>query len=174
MKENNIIKLRGHHLLCLQGYQGYGYDSEFEKNMTKIHKKLNITTINDNDNNDYTNNKNNENNKNKNNNIKIIVGDTADDLCAFCPNLKEGICAGNAEISIKNKKDLGKIIENNNHIIKLDSIVLKKSKVEKNKEYYFEDLISSVNNAFRRFEDVQEVCKDCKWIKQCLWYQSRK
>lgn len=169
MKENNIIKLRGHHLLCLQGYQGYGYDCKFGKNMTKIHKKLNIVTTNDNDDNDNSN----TNNKNNINNIKIIVNDIADDLCKFCPNLKEELCAGNAEISIKGEKNLEKIIENNNHIVKLDSIVLKKVKVKKNKEYYFKDLISIVNNVFKQLEDVKEICKDCEWINQCLWYQSR-
>ena len=30
------LVLRGHHLLCLQGFQGYGYDEDFVKNMTEI------------------------------------------------------------------------------------------------------------------------------------------
>jgi hypothetical protein len=34
--ENEVIKLRVHHLLCLQGYQGYGYDECFKKNLENI------------------------------------------------------------------------------------------------------------------------------------------
>ena len=36
------IKLRGHHLLCLQGFQGYAYDDSFVKNMTYINNLENL------------------------------------------------------------------------------------------------------------------------------------
>ncbi|MDD4594052.1 DUF1284 domain-containing protein [Methanobrevibacter acididurans] len=63
------IKLRAHHLLCLQGYQGYGYSDEFVKNMNYIVKIL----------------------KNKNNLVGLC--NSADDICKFCPNLNEkGFC----------------------------------------------------------------------------------
>ena len=60
--------LRGHHLLCLQGFQGYGYSEDFTKNMTKINlaRKSDATIIH--------------------------LTDSPDDICKSCPNLKNNIC----------------------------------------------------------------------------------
>ena len=62
------LVLRGHHLLCLQGFQGYGYDESFVENMTRINqlRKLTDTTI--------------------------SLTDSPDDICRSCPNLKDGLC----------------------------------------------------------------------------------
>lgn len=62
------LTLRGHHLLCLKGFQGYGYDEKFIQNMTKINllRKQEKTTI--------------------------LLTDSPDDICASCPNLKNNIC----------------------------------------------------------------------------------
>ena len=62
------LKLRGHHLLCLKGFQGYGYDENFTKNMTYINsiRKINTTEV------------------------SIVNG--PDDICMSCPNLKNDIC----------------------------------------------------------------------------------
>ncbi len=35
-----ITQLRGHHLLCLLGFQGMGYSPEFAANMARIHARL--------------------------------------------------------------------------------------------------------------------------------------
>ncbi|SDE29452.1 hypothetical protein SAMN02799630_05119 [Paenibacillus sp. UNCCL117] len=37
-----MIKLRGHHLLCLLGYRGMGYSDDFCVNMTAIYERLRI------------------------------------------------------------------------------------------------------------------------------------
>ena len=60
--------LRGHHLLCLQGFQGYGYDKAFVENMTVINqmRKLSGTTV--------------------------SLTDSPDDICKSCPNLKDNLC----------------------------------------------------------------------------------
>ena len=60
--------LRGHHLLCLKGFQGYGYDEAFVENMAEINskRKLKKTTI--------------------------TLTDSADDICKACPNLKNNLC----------------------------------------------------------------------------------
>lgn len=60
--------LRGHHLLCLQGFQGYGYDEDFVKNMSEINRirKLGDTTV--------------------------SITNEADDICKACPNLKDNLC----------------------------------------------------------------------------------
>lgn len=38
------IKIRAHHLLCFQGYQGYGYNDDFKANLEQIIKLINTTT----------------------------------------------------------------------------------------------------------------------------------
>lgn len=35
-----MIALRGHHVLCLLGYQGMGYSKEYIANMTQVHRRL--------------------------------------------------------------------------------------------------------------------------------------
>jgi hypothetical protein len=35
------LKIRAHHLLCFQGYQGYGYSKEFQDNLERIIKLIN-------------------------------------------------------------------------------------------------------------------------------------
>ena len=35
-----MFRLRGHHLLCLLGYQGMGYSAEYTENMTRLHQTL--------------------------------------------------------------------------------------------------------------------------------------
>ena len=153
MKENtNIIYLRGHHLLCLQGYQGYGYDEKFKSNIEMILKKLKDST------------------KMKN----VIVTESSDDICEFCPNLKENICCGELDISDKSAKNQEKISEINTNICKKDSIILKKSKLIKNKKYSYDELISIINKTFSSMIEAKEVCGECEWIDKCLWYQTRR
>ena len=62
------LKLKGHHLLCLKGFQGYGYDESFVENMILINseRKLPQTTV--------------------------SICECADDICSSCPNLVDGIC----------------------------------------------------------------------------------
>lgn len=60
--------LRGHHLLCLQGFQGYGYDKSFVENMTEINEIR------------------------KSENTLISLTNAPDDICKACPNLKDGLC----------------------------------------------------------------------------------
>ena len=82
------LTLRGHHLLCLQGFQGYGYDSNFIKNMTYI------------------------NDLRKNEDTIISVINDSDDICKYCPNLQNGICQNekqNQEIINMDNEVLSKI-----------------------------------------------------------------
>ena len=62
------LNLRGHHLLCLKGFQGYGYDENFVNNMNHINslRKKDSTTI--------------------------SLLSSPDDICSSCPNLKKDIC----------------------------------------------------------------------------------
>lgn len=60
--------LRGHHLLCLKGFQGYGYDENFVNNMNDVDSKR------------------------KSKNTTVLLTNTPDDICKACPNLKNEIC----------------------------------------------------------------------------------
>lgn len=62
--------LRGHHLLCVQGFRGMGYSDDFVKRMTEIVKDIRDNEI------DFS--------------IKVIAG--LDYACNACPHHGEKIC----------------------------------------------------------------------------------
>lgn len=82
--------LRGHHLLCLQGFQGYGYSEEFTKNMTEINLAR------------------------KSENTIIQLTDSPDDICKACPNLKNNICENELQNNniVKMDREVLKKIDN--------------------------------------------------------------
>lgn len=61
-----ILNLRGHHLICLNFFQGKGYDEIFIKNLEKCLNEI------------------------QKKEIKIIKG--PDDVCKSCPHLKKNRC----------------------------------------------------------------------------------
>lgn len=75
-----MIRIRGHHLLCIKGFNGYGYSKEFVENLQKIKERID-----------------------KEKNILIEITDNADDICRSCPRLIDGKC----EHEIKGKSDIG-------------------------------------------------------------------
>ena len=75
------IKLRGHHLLCLQGFQGYGYSKDFVLNMTRINELR------------------------KTNDCTITLTNEPDDICSACPNLKNNLCENEKQNEIIVKMD---------------------------------------------------------------------
>ncbi|MCQ2964224.1 MAG: DUF1284 domain-containing protein [archaeon] len=123
--------LRGHHLLCLKGYQGYGYDEDFVKNMSVI------------------------NNLRKNENTNIVVVDKPDDICKFCPNLKNNICENQSQ---------------NKRIIKKDNEVL--SKLDPKKIYNSKELFEEIDFLFNTKKVVDKICLECNWHSKCLFYQN--
>ncbi len=83
------MKIRAHHILCMQGFQGYGYSALFSKNMSEI-----IIELKDNPDKD----------------IKIIT--ECDEICKCCPHKKHDICKNfisNFMIKILDKKVLKKL-----------------------------------------------------------------
>ncbi len=68
-----MIKLRYHHLLCVPRFEGKGYSEDFCRNLADIKERLNTENY--------------------------MLTDSADDICAACPNLINGICKDNKKVS---------------------------------------------------------------------------
>jgi len=66
------VRIRGHNLLCIQGFVGKGYSPEFVANMTRVIESLGPDTL-------------------------VTVDATPDALCSSCPNLAESGCALHGE-----------------------------------------------------------------------------
>ena len=127
------IKLRGHHLLCLLGFQGYGYSEDFVSNMTHINEKR------------------------KSKDCIITLINEADDICSSCPNLKGNFC--------ENEKQ-------NEIIVKMDDEIL--SHFNSKKEYNSVELFKEVSLKFNTLKSVENVCNNCKWENECLFYKKLK
>ncbi|MBR0059444.1 MAG: DUF1284 domain-containing protein [Methanobrevibacter sp.] len=124
------IKLRGHHLLCLLGFQGYGYSEDFVFNMTQINEKR------------------------KSKDCIITLTNEADDICSSCPNLKDNIC--------ENEKQ-------NEIIVKMDNEIL--SHFDSKRKYNSLELFKEVSLKFNTLKSVENVCNNCKWENECLFYK---
>lgn len=71
-----MIKLRPHHLLCTQAYEGKGYSDDFTKNMTLITNRLRSEK-----------------------NIAVQIVFWTDDICAKCPNMAgENCCVSDEKV----------------------------------------------------------------------------
>jgi len=71
------IKLRPHHLLCTQSYNGKGYSTDFVKNMTAV-----TTYLRNND------------------NASVEIVFTTDDLCSKCPKkISDNLCESNDKVT---------------------------------------------------------------------------
>ena len=66
-KQVDPVIIRGHTLLCLQGFRGEGYSPDFVDNMAAIHSRLHSEPQ-----------------------TPVQVTDTQDQFCRACPNLKGG------------------------------------------------------------------------------------
>jgi|GEM_PF-33188 len=81
MNNERPIKLRPHHLLCLQGFSGKGYSDDFIENMTAIKEVL----------------------SDKNSIINLVFSN--DDICFKCPHLlTNNLCATGSGVKIKDDK----------------------------------------------------------------------
>ncbi|EYE89368.1 hypothetical protein Q428_02760 [Fervidicella metallireducens AeB] len=79
-----MLVLRPHHILCIQGYRGKGYNEEFVSNMNEIVYLL----------------KNNPSTR-----IKLIT--KTDSICKYCPsNIGEGLCKFQNKVADLDEKTL--------------------------------------------------------------------
>jgi len=118
------MKLRGHHLICLQFFKGKGYSKIFVENTKRIV--------------DFW----------ENNSAEIVKG--SDDVCNFCPFIKNGRCN-----HPKYKKEIEKIDELALKLLGLNVWdKVRKSFVKK--------------QLLKIFEEWREkACKSCEWKKIC-------
>lgn len=66
----NETILRGHHLLCVHGFEGMGYSPAFVEKMSKIVSEIRNETL------DYP--------------IRVVIG--LDETCFHCPHKGDGFC----------------------------------------------------------------------------------
>lgn len=77
-----MLTLRAHHLLCIQGYRGYGYNQRFTENMTNIIDQLKKNTF-----------------------IKIRIVAKTDEICLCCPNnISKKLCRHEFKVKSLDKK----------------------------------------------------------------------
>ncbi len=70
------IKIRAHHILCIQGYQGHGYSQDFEENMWRMVEKFRL-----------------------NPNLPVTVVCETDAICEYCPHQTAGRCVNTPLVS---------------------------------------------------------------------------
>lgn len=82
LNNHNTIKLRPHHLLCTQGYNGKGYSDDFVKNMTAITAELRGDAY-----------------------VVVDIVFCTDDICNKCPKmLGEDLCETNEKVKLIDQK----------------------------------------------------------------------
>lgn len=129
-----MIKIRGHHFLCIEGFRGHGYSSDFVRNMKEIILKLK-------------------------DDVDVVIVDFPDDICIFCPNLKDGRCV--------NEKG------GEEYVLKMDRNFLSKSGFQSMKTYRYSYIKKIIYEVFKTKKDLLGICDVCSWKKICAWYLSR-
>ncbi|MFC1659010.1 DUF1284 domain-containing protein [Pseudomonadota bacterium] len=143
MANKRLYKVRIHHLLCMQGFQGYGYNEEFVKNMSEV-----VDFVKD----------------NSNESIEIVA--RCDSICSLCPHQKK--FQKNEDICLKDSKEeyIEKILKEKKLAKFLNLELNKQYKIKP----LFEIVNSKICS--KKIAD-KYYCKDCQWQSVCLWYKSR-
>ena len=80
--KHHSFKIRAHHLLCMQGFQGLGYNPDFVQNFKNILEKVHDDFY----------------------ETEFEVTDAIDSLCAPCPHHQQGLCQKDAEAQERMQK----------------------------------------------------------------------
>lgn len=120
----SVYRLRAHHALCLFFFRGQGYSGEFVENMTRMKEILEE-------------------------NPTIRLMDSADDICAACPNGFAGSCAEKA--------------------CRYDREVLRRCGFSAGAEMPYSVFSQKVLKAILIPEKRKEICGDCQWSNLCRW-----
>jgi len=120
------IKLRGHHLICLHFFTGEGYDPEFIKNLEEILARVQSGEA-----------------------IEVCSG--ADDVCIFCPFLKDRRCRYNKHAE--------------NEIQKMDRDAAALLKIEPGMKVTWFEMQERLQGIFKGWS--VEYCSSCTWRNVC-------
>lgn len=135
----NPVIIRGHTLLCLQGFRGEGYSPDFIDNMASIHARLQSHPE-----------------------TRVRVTDSPDHFCAACPNLKESkplALPGRAE-------NVGCTLRGpdfERHIVSQDRQVLDLLGLRAGQEVTWAEVLQRIGSRTRG-EMLDEICGDCQWL----------
>lgn len=110
----DILKIRAHHLLCMQGFQGYGYSDRFVEHMCEIVKYI------------------------KNNpKFKIMIVDYCDSICSECKNNIDRVCSNCENVDNMDRRLLHKLKLNSGKVIIVQEVMsLVKNKFQSQQDAY--------------------------------------
>ena len=117
------MKLRVHHILCTNLYRGLGYDGAFCQNMTEK-----VTYL------------------REHRNEELMLVAEPDDICAHCPNLKEGDYCANGD----------------NHVCVKDRALLAPLHLVEGEQYSYQELMAHARE-FLTEDKFVESCSSCTW-----------
>ena len=122
-----VYNLRAHHGMCLYFFQGKGYSGEFVENMRAMKAILEE-------------------------NPKVRLLNSADDICAACPNKLTEICSENAS--------------------RYDREVLRRCGLFVGEQLPYRDFSRKVIETILRPGKRAEICGDCQWSSLCRWEET--
>ena len=73
--EGPLLRLRPHHLLCIQKFTGRGYDEAFAAHMTEVTELLKHHPQ-----------------------TRIVLSAGCDELCGACPNMQHSLCSSHKKV----------------------------------------------------------------------------
>ena len=148
-KNTGRLQLRPHHLLCIRGYQGKGYDASFVRCMNAVTDRLR---------------------GNPEERIQLVSG--CDDLCEACPNrileIKSCIdCRATVEGSAGGDETIFRC-STEKRVQQFDRNVMEQFSLEPG-TYIWRELCEEIAGKLNP-ERMQAVCGDCAWAKKgvCL------
>ena len=122
-----VYNLRAHHGMCLYFFQGKGYSGEFVENMRAMKAILEETP-------------------------KVRLLNSADDICAACPNKLTEICAENAS--------------------RYDREVLRRCGLSVGDTLPYRDFSQKVIETILRPGLRGSICGGCQWSGLCQWKET--
>ena len=87
-RDSDIIKIRAHHLLCMQGFVGYGYSQEFIDNMKGFIENIKTEPR-----------------------LEVEIIEGSDIICSCCPHNDRGMCQKETDSDEKVKSIDRRVLE---------------------------------------------------------------